>query len=77
MANYPYHVSLSGVLGGRVGGAVVVSYAGVLGSQGSIVPVKENVHAELMIQSTGTSVIFVPLSSACASSPKLETVLLS
>lgn len=41
----------------------------VLGSQGSIVPVKENVHAEPMIQSTGTPVIFVPLSSACASSP--------
>lgn len=41
------------------------------GSRGSIVPAKENVHAEPMTQSTGTPAIFVPLSSAGASFAKI------
>lgn len=49
----------------------------LLESQGSIVEVKENVHAEPMIQSTGTPAISLPLSSACASSAKLDAILLS
>ena len=49
----------------------------ILKGQGSIVPVKVNIHAVPMTQSTGTAAIFVPLLSLCASLPKLDTVRLS
>lgn len=49
------------MFGWRVAGDVGVSYrCESLGSQGSIVPVKVNVHAEPMIQSTATLLPVLP-----------------
>lgn len=76
--HWPSHVScMSGVFSWRVGGVVVVSHCWVLGSQGSIVPMKEHSSWADDTVYWNSSDFFGPLSCACASLPKLDTVLLS